>query len=250
MKEVGRSTIKWVAIVTMLIDHIRFTLIPTSPQWAGILNTAFSCIGRIAFPLFAYLLADGFLRTRSRQNYFLRLLIFAFVSEVPYDMMRDGKYLSFSHQNVIFTLLISFAAMWVVSLFREMEFFKERKNLRFFCEAAVCILAIVAAHYSHSDYGYIGVMTVLICFYGMLIAKDNPAIAVFRPDLIAFAGGVCMLTALDETEIVALTGGFLIWAYHGKTGVKVPKVVSYGFYPLHMLLLVMLRIWIYHMPIK
>ena len=76
--------LKILAAVTMLIDHLGITLFPQA-VWMR-------CVGRLAFPLFAFLIAEGFCRTRSFQRYLLRLLLCAAISEVPFNLLRSGRW--------------------------------------------------------------------------------------------------------------------------------------------------------------
>ena len=249
MKEVGRGTIKWIAMGTMLIDHTRY-LIPKSSGPVIALRSALNCVGRLSFPLLAYILADGFLRTNSKEKYFLRLLIFALISEVPFDMLKVERYFSFAQQSVMFTLLFAFAAMWTVDLLRNAAWFEKRRVFRYFCEFAACAIVIAAGYFVHTDYGAFGVAMVLFNFYGMLFYKNKPEYARFRTDLVAFAGSICLLLVFAEEELLALLGIVPLWFFKGKDGAKIPKAVGYGFYPIHLLVIVLLRILIYKQPIQ
>ncbi len=128
-KGITGSTLKLVAIITMLIDHTAATILDrtlmargmgeldaTNPQAvldfmsenAGLyyLDSFMRLIGRIAFPIFCFLLVEGFKYTHNKWNYAIRLGIFALVSEIPFDLALFNQFLEFSHQNVYFTLLI------------------------------------------------------------------------------------------------------------------------------------------------
>lgn len=88
----------------MLIDHLGITLFPQA-VWMR-------CVGRLAFPLFAFLIAEGFCRTRSFQRYLLRLLLCAALSEVPFNLLRSGGPVDPAHQNVLWTFCIALAVLW------------------------------------------------------------------------------------------------------------------------------------------
>ena len=91
------------AMGLMLCDHICLALMPDR-LWM-------TCAGRLAFPIFAFLVAEGFVRTRSRARYARRLLIFAIVSEVPFDLLAAGRLVYPLRQNVLWTFLIALGCM-------------------------------------------------------------------------------------------------------------------------------------------
>lgn len=141
-KGITGSTLKLVAIITMLIDHTAATILDrtlmargmgeldaTNPQAvldfmsenAGLyyLDSFMRLIGRIAFPIFCFLLVEGFKYTHNKWNYAIRLGIFALVSEIPFDLALFNQFLEFSHQNVYFTLLIGLLMLTGFELIRE-----------------------------------------------------------------------------------------------------------------------------------
>ena len=141
-KGISGSTLKMIAIVTMLIDHIGAVVlarllivqgvnsIDTSSQNAVMqwltqnatlyyTYTAMRMIGRIAFPIFCFLLVEGFLHTHDVKKYALRLGAFALISEIPFDLTFSGKVLDFQYQNVFFTLFIGLLTMMVYHMVEE-----------------------------------------------------------------------------------------------------------------------------------
>ena len=98
--------LKCIALITMIIDHVGAILYPE----ARVLRI----IGRIAFPIYAFLVAEGFYHTKNVKKYMLRLLLFALVSEIPFDLALTGQILEFGHQNVFFTL---FAGLLLMELY-------------------------------------------------------------------------------------------------------------------------------------
>lgn len=129
-KGIYSSTLKMVAIITMLIDHTAATILEKTMNSRGLpmlsadhmtaiqyANIAMRLIGRIAFPIFCFLLVEGFIHTRNKWKYTLRLAIFALISEIPFDLAFMGKFLETSYQNVFFTLTIGMLVMtgfWLV----------------------------------------------------------------------------------------------------------------------------------------
>ena len=240
MKEVTRSTIKWVAMLTMLIDHTRFTLVLANTMQARVIRECVMCVGRIAFPLFGFLLVDGFFRTRSKADYFLRIFISALISEVPYDLMRDRMPICNGHQNVLWTLLFAFGAMWISEAV--MERYRDRKDKRVQCILLLALISVAAcalAYVVHTDYGLYGVGAILIMFYCKIIERKMPGGFPISANIAGYMAGVMLLVAVSEYEVVALTGLILIRHYKGHPGKKIPMDISYGFYPLHILVLLL-----------
>ena len=104
MRGLNTFTLKIIAIVSMLVDHIGLVFFPEVMM--------FRIIGRISFPIFAYVLAEGIYYTKDITKYMLRLGIFALLSEIPYDLAVMGSVLEFSHQNVFFTLFFAVLMFW------------------------------------------------------------------------------------------------------------------------------------------
>ena len=122
------SALKVIAVVTMLIDHIAADLLVKlliqngtwelidyngsrllnilSAEHMGMINTyqMMRNVGRIAFPIYCFVLVEGFMRTRSVKKYLERILLFAFISEIPFDLAFAGKAFHWCYQNVMFTL--------------------------------------------------------------------------------------------------------------------------------------------------
>ncbi len=134
-KGITGSSIKIIAIVAMLIDHIAAALItrvlidnglgtldatdPTAyASWMSQngalygLMMVMRCIGRLGFPIFCFLLVEGFQKTSNRLKYAMRLALFALISEIPFDLAISGTWLEFGYQNVFFTLLLGMLAIW------------------------------------------------------------------------------------------------------------------------------------------
>ena len=114
-KRAGLSamTLKYIAMATMLVDHMGYVLFP----WILWLR----CVGRIAFPIFAFQIAEGCIRTHDRRRYALRLLLFAVLSEIPFDLMYGGTWFYPFHQNVIWTLLIGLAGIHLMEKARKKQ---------------------------------------------------------------------------------------------------------------------------------
>lgn len=221
------STLKIIAMVSMLIDHAAVTLlfayVAYTPMEAAeweICNTIYTLmrnIGRTAFPIFCFLLCEGFFYTRSRTKQAARLLVFAALSEIPFDLASLGT-LSWGLQNVFFTLLIGYLVIW------GMEESKARlKSLHMTACIFIWMAGAVLAELLHTDYGWKGIVLIGILY-------------LFRFNRVA-AGVVGYLSMLWEPW--CFPAFLLIQGYNGKRGLPL-KYVFYLFYPLHLLLLYLL----------
>ena len=184
--------LKIIACITMLIDHFTYLFIPYSStvEIGGKLISALfflrssavaACssdpgrlpffsfkhgndlvgrgIGRIAFPVFCFLLVEGFYRTASRRKYMLRMLIFALVSEIPFDLAFtdfSGTASCMSYQNVMFTLLFGLALMY---LYEELKARYLMQPLVFNTLGVILIVGVsAAAVLLRTDYNYLGIL--------------------------------------------------------------------------------------------
>ncbi len=240
-KGLSGSTLKIIAVVTMIIDHIaaavlwRFVLARgNSAVLAGasegllrviqsenllLIYRAMRNVGRIAFPIFCFLLIEGFEHTRDVRKYVVRLGLFALLSEVPFDLAFHGKLLEFTYQNVFFTL---FAGLVTVVLFHAVEEYLEiNPALRVFLLAVVSIGGMYLAHAVHTDYAARGVMCILV-FY--IFRKNKQA------QIIA---GVLAFFWWEPAAVFAFVP---IALYNGARGIRL-KYAFYAVYPIHLLIL-------------
>lgn len=207
---IDRSVLKWIAVLTMVIDHVGAILFPDQ-IWMRV-------IGRVAFPIYAYCLAEGFRYTSDYRRYLGRLALFAILSEIPFDLAFYGVPFSFAHQNVFFTLTLGLILLWVLERCREQLLL---------CAGAFAVLCFLAQAL-HMDYGAGGLLMVF-AFY---LARQGTSpwigwgIFVFI-NLFGYAGG------LQWAAILALLP---IGLYSGKAGKKKQRFF-YWIYPLHLLLL-------------
>lgn len=211
--------LKMIAIVTMLIDHIGVTLIPeTSNAW-----WVFRIIGRISFPIFAFLIVEGFYHTRNVNKYLLRLGIFALVSEIPFDLAFYDSLGNLHHQNIFFTLFLGLGTIYLMSMIEH----KFAKNLLAsnLLDAIVLILACVIAELLLVDYGLYGII-IIAAFYLFRNSKIMLAL-VMLIIFSSFMGGI---------SIYAIFSLIFIFLYNGKKG-RDCKYLLYGFYPVHLLIL-------------
>ncbi len=181
-------------------------------------------IGRISFPIFCFLLVEGFFHTGNRNRYLSRLLLFSILSEIPYDLAlkhSDASSLftimDWTSQNVFFTLVLGMAAMMVIEYY-------QYNNLSWICSA---ILFSSIADFCHTDYGSLGIITILF-FYLHKKRKSFPLWLCMIPLLTS-----AINTPIQGTCILSL---FFLAGYNGQKG-RGPKYLFYTAYPAHLLLL-------------
>lgn len=221
------STIKMIGIVTMLIDHIGAALIARVIMSAGYTEELYMtysvmrAIGRLGFPIFCFLLVEGFKKTRNKTKYAMRLGLFALISEIPFDLAFSARVLEFDYQNVYFTLFLGLLSLCVFDLINNQ---KIPKILVVLFDLAVLAVFMFAAELLRTDYASTGVLTIAVMY----------ALWFFMPG--AFAGGCAVLSLLAYNEYPAFFALLPVAAYNGKRGWKL-KYFFYAFYPVHLFLL-------------
>ncbi len=145
--------IKIIAVASMLLDHIAWVLYPQ--------NMLLHDIGRLAFPIFAFLIVEGFFGTKSVRKYEIRLLIFALISEIPFDLAFSDVAFDFSYQNVFFTLLIGLVMLDVITSVGK---YLPRDAYGIIVELVILVAFAALAFLLKSDYGAGGVL-IIYCFY-------------------------------------------------------------------------------------
>ena len=224
------SWLKVIAMTTMLIDHVAvfllydhfaliqplFTVGKTQVTVYYLLRT----IGRLAFPLYCFLLTEGFIHTRSRLRYGANLLLFALISELPWNFVHSGT-LRYDGQNVFFTLFFGYCVLCMI------EHLQKRPVIQ-----VIGILGIfVLAYFFKADYGYMGIAAILAMYLLRKWAIARAAVC------------TCLFSATWRAGLAFIP----IALYNGQRGFirgKAGKYVCYAFYPLHMLILGMLRFYV------
>lgn len=227
------SALHILAMAFMLMDHMWATVVPGN-QWL-------TYIGRLAFPIFAFLISEGFYHTSDFRKYALRLLIFGVISEIPFDLMYASTIFYPFHQNVMFTLLLGLLAI------RGLDNARQEPTVKSAVKGLLILLGTcLAAAVGFTDYGAKGVLTVVV-FY---VFRSSPSAWVgqfFCLNLLnlVFSQGLFIPVQIFGHTFEFQTQGFAvlalipIWLYNGKRGLdsKIFKYASYAFYPVHMLIL-------------
>lgn len=234
--ELTAAVLHIIAMTLMLMDYLWATLLPAR-EWL-------TCAGRVAFPIFAFMAVEGYFHTRSFKKYILRMLLFAVLSEIPFDLMYGGTWFYPVHQNVLWTFLLGLLGVWLME--------QVRKKGKTWMYLLVCVLVVPAGLVLGTlcmvDYYGVGVLTVFVfyflhgrkwwCFLGQLAA-----LYWLNVELL---GGLMYPVQFFGMEFelcqqgLALLALIPIWLYRGSQGYhsKPFQYLCYAFYPVHMLLLV------------
>ncbi len=202
LKDKNTDVLKLIAIITMLVDHIGKVFFPKI--------IILRIIGRISFPIFAYLIALGYKRTSSYENYLSRLLMFGFLSIIPYNYFSQGN-------NIFFTL-----ASGLVSIL----FYKKKNYI-------VPFTMIVLSQYINMTYGWYGVIMILI-------------FSIFLEDLRKLTVAFLVLNFLyflTTSSIIQMYSVFalVILPINYSLIYRLPKYLYYWFYPIHIIVLLLIK---------
>lgn len=232
------TQLKYIAMLCMLADHLGAGILsPLIRQgytdlipWYDTMRS----VGRLAFPLYCLLAAEGVKRTRHKLRYILGLWFFAAISEIPFDMTAMGVLYDQENQNVYFTLA---AAVTV--------YFISRK-IHGMWKFIPYIIAAVFAHVIKSDYGAFGILMLCLYFSGVNTIQYMAGSA-------EIIKGLCALfknSWLQVPSIPTTVGAYmlLLGSYNGKRGISrmKNKYVFYAFYPIHLLLIGVVRMYLLH----
>ncbi len=231
------NMLRIIAVALMLSDHI----------WATAMSFGnwMTYIGRMAFPVFAFQIAEGFVHTSNFKKYALRLLGFAVITEIPFNLFYSSRWFNPYHQNVLFTLLLGLLAISVID--------KVRKNITVKTVALSLLwllLICVASVIGFVDYGFLGMITVVM-FY---LLRNFPfawlaqLAAMVLINIVFFEGQVFPVEIFGKifeipTQGFAVFSLIPIWLYGGRKG-RSNKIMQYGFYafyPVHMLILYLIK---------
>lgn len=212
-------TLKMIAIIAMAIDHTAAVLIPDNTMTYLIMRI----IGRIAFPIFCFLIVEGFYHTKNVHQYMARLSIFALLSEIPFDLAFYQKPFAFEDQNVFFTLAIGLAVIYGIK--KMSQIFVNKKWLASILQLLIFFVGGVIAIYLKTDYNFMGVALIYILF-------------MYRESKWMLSLMVILINTIYSSGIqkYASLSLLLILLYNGKQGPKV-RYVFYAFYPTHLFIL-------------
>ncbi|MDU6791760.1 MAG: TraX family protein [Intestinibacter bartlettii] len=224
--QINGAGLKYIAFISMFIDHFNKTIITpllNYQQPLVTISTIFDIIGRIAFPIFAFMIVEGFYKTKSRGKYLRNLLIFAIISEVPYDMFQSKVFINNRSQNIMWALAIGLLNLIIVDKLKE-----KIKNKYAWLGISILIVAInaVVATLLSFDYDYYSIIIIFILY----LFYDK-----------RFLGSILSYLVIIK-EVYAILGFAVINFYNGEKG-RQNKLFNYFFYPAHLLILGLCRFW-------
>lgn len=239
-------TLKLIALITMVIDHLLKSDIISQPlliQLFGLDLSASSAmlqaigwIGRIAYPIYAFLIAEGYRHTRNKGRYLLRLLAFAVISEIPYDIALTPMYIDwyklippFKHMNVLFTFTLSVGGLMLYDIV-------DKRRLLPVLRWGTLALPVFIAFACGTDYAGFGVLIVYTAYFirGKNTKCFAMAAALFLLYGVYSSGFFMNLSTANLYEWVASCGAvILIRLYNGKRG-RGNKWFFYAAYPVHL----------------
>ena len=215
------SALKIIAVLSMVTDHCAYYLLDES----SVAYEVMRCFGRIAFPVFAFLVAEGFVYTRNRMRYFLSLLLFAAISEVPWYLLNgaDGTH------NVLFTLALGVMTLAAIEALKKDDIL---------CGAVILSIACFAS-WSGVDYEWRGIL-MMVVFYLLGNVSDTSFPSGSKAQLF------CAFPLMMHYGVVgALLACLVIACYDGTRGLIHGKVAKYGFYafyPVHLIIVFLLNL--------
>lgn len=250
------NALKMIAIITMLIDHVTAVTVENHilpdivKSYIGATDTIYTQkdymfwinvdtigrgIGRLAFPIFVFLLVEGFYHTSSVLKYAFRLLIFALISEIPFDMAIYGTYFNFEYQNVYFTLFLSLLMMWGFDYVSENV---QNKALKIFLMTLIFLTASFVSICIKCDYNIMGIAIAASIY----LLRQKPR---FMWIGVTFAMLLTMgIVGSSVLELAGVLSFILIARYNGERGSFNLKYLFYAFYPLHLFVLGILNIFV------
>ena len=239
--DISSAGLHILGMVLMLMDHTWAT-IATGHSWL-------TWAGRIAFPIFAFLTAEGYFRTKNFKGYLGRMFLFALLSEIPFNMMMSGGRVFYPlHQNVLFTFIIALLIMRCIDKIRD----KGKVSLTMFFSGALLLVGWLLGSFLFVDYYGAGVVTVLIFYFfheRKWWAFLLQAICLYYVNTEMLGGLTVPVELFGQSfefhqQLMALLALIPIWLYRGRKGSEsiLFRFACYFFYPAHILLLVALML--------
>lgn len=240
-KIINNNTLKIIAMILMLLDHLWGTIIPGN-QWMTL-------IGRMAFPIFAFLIVEGFFHTSDLKKYMKRLFIFGLISEIPFNLIYTGSIIFPFHQNVMFTLLLGLLIINEIDKIKNNKEIKKKiiPILKIFLFLLISIIGFV-------DYGVTGVLTIVVfyLFRGFKLAWIGQLISLILLYIVFFEGQSVIFNIFNyeyflPLQSIGVLSLIFIWLYNGEKSKnnKLIKYLFYSFYPVHMLVIYLIYYFIF-----
>jgi len=213
--------LKLIAITSMLIDHVAAVFIPAN-SWPYLICRL---IGRLAFPIYAFLIVEGFYHTRNIKKYLLRLGIFALISEVPFDLAFYNKWFYGKHQNIFFTLFLGLLTIYLINMAENK--YKEKMLVVNLVNTAITLASCFLAVLLKTDYKFTGIL-LIVAFY---LFRGNKLMSAIT--MVILSGNI--IQAFSALSIIPIS------FYNGKKGRNI-KYLFYVFYPAHLIILYLIHL--------
>ena len=223
------AQLKYIAFLSMLIDHVNKALmypLLTENGFLRYVSDVFDILGRVAFPIFMFFLVEGFFKTGNRFKYLLNLIAFGIISEIPFDLFQSAVLFQPNSNNVMFTLALALVMIWVIDELKVPKSYIIPPVLWFPVSIIIVITVCLLSMIWGLDYEYHGILIA----YFFYIFRNNPILSII--------GGYLSIFKTPW----ALLGFGLTLTYNGKRG-KQNKILNYLFYPVHLLILGLLRLY-------
>ena len=219
-------SLRLLALLCMFVDHAGLALFPNIG--------AFRCVGRLALPLYCFLLTQGFLHTRNQRSYRNRLMLFALLAEIPFDLLTFGQISSTLEQNALFSLQLGLFALYGARTFEKQP-----------VHAALCsLLLMMLAMLARVSFGWLPV-ALCLCFYyfrnhRLRMVLSAGVILIIYTLSLQLSGVALSWVLVSLCSLLALP---LLLLYNNKRGLRTPvlTLLFYAAYPLHMLAFVFVR---------
>ena len=234
-------TLHILAMLFMLCDHLWATLFPAQ-EWL-------TCIGRLAFPIFACMIAEGCYYTSNVKKYLQRLFIFALISEIPFNLIMGSSVVYLFHQNVLWTFLLGVLSIQIIEKVKK----KQKKILLVFTVCLVILMDYFLGTITMVDYNAAGILTVLLFYFfrkKTWVSFVAQLVGMYYLNVVMLGDLYYPVTILGHhfeiaQQSFALLALIPIWLYNGKQGYhsKWFKYFCYAFYPVHLFVLFVIWQW-------
>lgn len=233
--DISAAALHILAMALMFCDHLWATVIPGN-QWL-------TCLGRMAYPIFAFMLVEGYFHTGNLRRYALRLFFFALLAEIPFNLMYSASLFYPYHQNVIWTLLMGLGLIHLNELAKG----KGKMALRILTAVATIVVGFIGGFLCMVDYYGVGIVTILVFYFlrgRKWWCRLGQFALLYYLNVEVLKGLYFEVTVFGQSFAIVQQGLALlallpIWLYRGRQGhhSKGFQYFCYFFYPVHMLLL-------------
>lgn len=237
--ETTSASLHIIAMILMLCDHLWGTIIPG--------NDWLTCIGRISFPMFAFMIVEGYFHTSNLKKYVKRLLIFAVISEIPFNLAMGSSVFYPIHQNVLWSFLLSIGLIhWNEKAKTTGKIWKQ-----VIVGCATLILGYILGLLTMVDFYHAGILMVLVFYFfrqKKWWAYIGQVVCLWYINTELLGGYGYDIQLFGETHFIqrqafAMLALIPIWLYRGRQGYhsKWFQYICYGFYPVHLLVLGLIK---------